>query len=27
LGLMARYWYLKHDEPRQFSPPDVEKSE
>jgi hypothetical protein len=27
LGLMARYWYLKQDKPREFSPPGVEKSE
>ncbi len=27
LGLIARYWYLKHDKPKIYSPAGIEKVE
>lgn len=27
LGLFARYWYLKHEKPEEYSPAGLEKSE
>ena len=27
LGLIVRYWYLKHDKPREYIPKGIEKVE
>lgn len=27
LGLMARYWYLKHEKPKEYIPEGIEKVE